>query len=76
MCNRAVKARRTARSTGYAYDDARHFGARIGVCYPGGVPEVSPGVCRILKSVLPLRGEALARFKPGLLGPGTSNERG
>src|SRR5258708_4105742 len=40
MCNRAVKARRTARSTGYAYDDLRHFGARIGVFYPEGVPEV------------------------------------
>ena len=43
MCNRAVKARRTARSTGYAYDDVRHFGARIGVCYPGGVQNLAQG---------------------------------
>jgi len=48
MCNRAVKARRTARSTGFAYyDDVRHFGPRVGVCYPEGVPDAGfvPGRC-------------------------------
>jgi hypothetical protein len=36
-----VKTWRTARSIGHAYyDDVRHFGPRIDVCYPEGVPEV------------------------------------